>query len=166
MKVTIKVQQSKNIDEQLKRIHKAVQEASNLECAVGYPKGKSGLGTPEPAYDSKASIIEVAIWNNYGTKRMPARPFMDLARQLMEPKYYEAMEKLGPKILKGEADPRKVLDVIGLQCEQEVRNAIMEGDWAPNAPSTIAHKKSDRPLVDTGTMRNRVTHEVREHKNA
>jgi len=30
--------------------------------------------------------------------------------------------------------------------------------WAPNAPSTIARKGSDRPLIDTGELRRSITH--------
>lgn len=30
--------------------------------------------------------------------------------------------------------------------------------WAPNAPSTIAAKGSDRPLIDTGELRRAITH--------
>jgi hypothetical protein len=34
--------------------------------------------------------------------------------------------------------------------------------WPPNAPATIARKKSDSPLIDTGEMRKAITHVVRE----
>lgn len=32
--------------------------------------------------------------------------------------------------------------------------------WAPNAPSTIRKKGSDRPLIDTGELRRSITHVV------
>jgi hypothetical protein len=35
-------------------------------------------------------------------------------------------------------------------------------NWAPNAPSTIARKGSDRPLIDTGAMRASIVGVVRE----
>lgn len=34
--------------------------------------------------------------------------------------------------------------------------------WAPNAPSTIRRKKSDRPLIDTGALRAAIVGVVRE----
>ena len=34
--------------------------------------------------------------------------------------------------------------------------------WAPNKPATIARKGSDRPLIDTGAMRNSIVGVVRE----
>ena len=143
-----------------KNMKKLVKD-SGMECAVGYPVDASGLGTPEAAYDGKASIIQVAIWNNYGVEGNPGRPFMDLASKTMQTTYKDMMRQLGPKLMKGEASIEKVLDVIGLKAEDDVRKAIMDGDWSPNSPATIARKKSNRPLVDTGTMRNRVTHKVR-----
>lgn len=35
-------------------------------------------------------------------------------------------------------------------------------NWAPNAPSTIAAKGSDKPLIDTGQLRRAITSVVRE----
>jgi hypothetical protein len=34
-------------------------------------------------------------------------------------------------------------------------------NWAPNRPSTIRRKKSDRPLIDTGALRRSLTYVVR-----
>ena len=31
-----------------------------------------------------------------------------------------------------------------------------DGDWAPNAPSTIARKGSDAPMIDTGQLRSSI----------
>ncbi len=36
--------------------------------------------------------------------------------------------------------------------------------WAPNAPSTIAQKGSDKPLIDTGAMRKAIVYVVRNTK--
>jgi hypothetical protein len=34
--------------------------------------------------------------------------------------------------------------------------------WPPNSPLTIKLKKSERPMVDTGTMRKAITYVIRE----
>lgn len=130
-------------------------------CAVGYPVNEKGLTTPEPAYDDKASVIQVAIANNYGFDNVPARPFMDLAAKNMQEDYKKTLKATHKKLISGEARLDKVLDLCGLQAEEAVRKAIMEGNWEPNSPETVAKKGSDRPLVDTGTLRKRVTHVVR-----
>jgi hypothetical protein len=41
-----------------------------------------------------------------------------------------------------------------------VKVKILDGDFEPNAPSTIAKKGSSHPLIDTGQEKNSVTWEV------
>lgn len=147
--------------EALQQLRATLEKATKKEVAVGYPVDVTGLGVPEPNYDDEASIIEVALKNNYGLG-VPRRAFMDLASKSMEDTFIKVMHELGPKILSGEADVEKVLDVAGLMAEDDVRNAIREGNWRPNSPATIERKGSDVPLIDTGTMVNRVTHIVRD----
>lgn len=48
----------------LKKRAKEVLECSKSECAVGFPKGK-GLDTPT---GDGASVLEKAIWNNFGAE--------------------------------------------------------------------------------------------------
>ena len=161
MKMTVRQKSSgKHIRERLNTLMETIAQARELEIAVGYPKDASGLGTPEPAYDGEASIIEVAIRNNYGLG-VPRRAFFEEARKDMQDRYHEVMRKTAKQMLAGEADPRKVLDLAGLQAETAVRDSIANGNWQPNSPATIARKGSSKPLIDTSTMRNRVTHIVR-----
>lgn len=147
--------------EALQRIKATLDKAAKKEVAVGYPVDVSGLGVPEPNYDDEASIIEVALKNNYGLG-VPRRAFMDLASQYMKKTYKEVMEELGPKLLSGDATLEKVLEVAGLAAAEDVRKAITEGEWQPNSKATIERKGSDVPLIDTMTMHNRATHMVRD----
>ncbi len=144
----------------MEQVKKALQQAGGYEVAVGYPVGVDNLGQPDPNYDSGASVIEVALANNYGIG-VPQRPFMDLAAKDMKKTYTRVMEKLGPKIIDGTAKVEKVLEVAGMEAEEDVRKAIMDGPWEPNSEATIKAKGSDRPLVDTHTLHNKVTSKVR-----
>lgn len=150
----------KSLTDKLQALEKTLKNSAKVECVVGYPKGINGLSTPEAAYDGKASVIEVAIKNNYGLG-VPQRAFFDLALIKIEKTYQKALNQYGPLLLQGKADFKKILDLAGRLAEDDVRNSIMDGDWEPNAPATIKAKKSDRPLVDTMTMYRRVTHKVR-----
>lgn len=38
-----------------------------------------------------------------------------------------------------------------------------DGQWAPNAPSTIARKKSSKPLIDTSRLRKSISYQVMEN---
>lgn len=153
--------QPTKIDEAIHRLRSVLDKVDKKEVAVGYPVGVTGLGVPEPAYDDEASIIEVALKNNYGLG-VPRRAFMDLASKYMEETYKEVMDQLGPKLMRGEAELEKVLDVAGTAAAEDIRKAITQGNWLPNSQLTIVLKGSDVPLIDTMTMHNRATHLVRD----
>lgn len=70
--------------------------------------------------------------------------------------------KLAKAALEGRLEVGQALNLLGSVAASKVRATITEGDGVPppNAPSTIAKKGSDRPLVDTGRMLNAVTWKV------
>lgn len=136
-----------------------LKKQCDKEVAVGFPAGKDGIASPH--YENGASILEVAVWNNFGTEDIPARPFMDNAA----PKLQKAFKKLCTETQKdvnsGKISPETVLKTAALQSEGIIRNEITDGEYAPNAPSTVAEKKSSKPLIDSGDMRKYVTGVVR-----
>lgn len=156
----------------------------NLEAAVGYPKGKAGMGnahypTTQSAVvknnnkkkkadrkrillGSGPSIIEVAIWNNFGTQDMPRRAFMELAAKWMQPEYRDMMKKAVRRINAGEIKLETVLKAAAVMGEGKVKEAIANGDWAPNSPATQELKGGNTPLKDSGDMLKYVTSTVRE----
>ena len=50
---------------------------------------------------------------------------------------------------------------IGAKSVGMIQQEIVDGNWTPNAPSTIAKKGSDHPLIDTGLMRQSVHYVVK-----
>ena len=130
-----------------------------LEAAVGYPRGKDGVGNAH--YENGASILQVAIWNNFGTDKIPRRAFMELAAKNMQKKYKKLMKEAVKRINSGELTIKSVLKTAAQMGEAEVKKAITDGDWAPNSPATMVKKNSERPLIDTGDMRKYVTSDVR-----
>lgn len=136
-----------------------LQKAPKLECAVGFPVGKSSVASPH--YQNGQSIIEVAIENNFGTDRIPRRPFMEMATPKIQKEYKALMAKLMKRLNDGSLDYKAALQAAGLKAEAEIRKTITAGPFKPNSPKTIAQKKSSKPLIDTGDMRKYVTHAVR-----
>lgn len=164
MRATSRVRGGQLTRERIAQLETAIREFNNTkEVAVGFPINAQGLAQPNAVYDNKASIIEVAIWNNYGLG-VPRRPFMDLARDKIKEKYFQIMQELGYKILDGTSTVENALRVAGQVAVVEVQRAIMTGPWQPNAPQTVAQKRSNRPLIDTRTMHNRVTFVVRDKR--
>ena len=111
-------------------------------------------------YDDKRGtpVAAVAAWNEFGTKRIPERPFFRKA--------IAGMEDGLLNILKAGIDPEKMVvdehlaDRVGAYAAGEVQESITALEEPPNAPSTVARKGSTNPLIDTGYMRQSVTWEI------
>lgn len=160
IKPTVSVtQKDKGFWDKLKAMFK---KAPDWECAVGFPVGVSSVGSPH--YESGQSIVEVAIQNNFGTERIPRRPFMDMATPRIQKEYKKLMRTLQARISAGTLDYKSALQVCGLKAEAEVRLSIDTGPFKPDSPETVKRKKSSKPLIDTGDMRKYVTHVVRKGK--
>lgn len=133
---------------------------TDQEIAVGYPRGESGSGNAH--YENGASILEVAVWNNDGAADgVPERAFMELAAKLIKPEARKMLLEAMPKVLAGEMSMDQLQTRLGLMGEDKIREAINEGAWAPNSPVTIRRKKSSKPLIDKGDMRQLATHAKR-----
>ena len=105
--------------------------------------------------DRGVDMAQIAMFNELGTSTAPARPFLrqTAAENLDDIKAFGG-EKIHDIAEGGMAeDALKQLGVYGKGLVQE---QIKNGTFEPNAPSTIRRKKSDKPLIDTGKMRQSV----------
>lgn len=55
---------------------------------------------------------------------------------------------------------------IGLDAVAAIRRSIRSGDYEPNSALTVAIKGSSKPLVDTGDLNRRITHDVEKGRRA
>lgn len=138
------------------------------DIAIGFPVGKSA----STQYPDGTSVVDVAFWNNYGTKNhdgtvhIPARPFLDVGGLNAAFETKELRKNLLKKIRSGEIDMNKAADMVGAKAAAIMKRTIRDFDDPPNAPSTIRRKKSANPLIDTGLMVQSVTWEVRKRKKS
>lgn len=97
-------------------------------------------------------MADVAAWNEFGTVRSPSRPFMrnSIDNNVDKIKAFGAAQVR--RIAAG-ATSRDVLNAMGAMQKGLMQHEITEGHFQSNALSTVRRKKSDRPLVDTGQMR-------------
>ena len=66
------------------------------------------------------------------------------------------MRKKVEEVISGRKTAEQVFKEIGLFQKGLIQKKITDGSFEPNAPSTIRQKKSDKPLIDTGRMRQSV----------
>lgn len=126
---------------------------------------KAGFLKGSTTTDGK-SIPMYAAYNEYGTSRIPARPFM---RTTAKEHQKEWIGILGHS-LKGKLTEktaiRTALGACGQTMVSDIQATIQQGSFAPNAESTIKAKQRkgktepDHPLIDTGQMLAAVSSEV------
>lgn len=98
------------------------------------------------------SMPEIAAANEFGTKHIPARPFMSTAVDLNLTSINKYIERQWGLILIGKSDVEQSLGLIGQYMTGLIQKRIRQIVLPPNSPTTIAIKKSSKPLIDFGQM--------------
>jgi hypothetical protein len=127
------------------------------QVLVGVPAGKS-----EP---DGTSMAEVAAINEFGTAdgRIPERAPLRGGMKSGEAKLKGLSERLAKGVAEDRLGPDQALEMLGASAAGEVKLYMASGEMKashPNAPSTIAKKGSDQPTVDSGSLRQSITHKV------
>lgn len=158
------------------------------ELAVGWPDGNKtavyyevqkkggyseGGGKSIPS-GKPVSLAMIARTLHYGREAgctvsghrypaIPPRPFMDLAAENFAKKARAILDKLLPRYLSGQMDARGVLEFLGQKAADEIKTAMRSGPWTPLSAVTVANRRHGgaQPLVDTATLVNSVSFEIR-----
>ena len=126
---------------------------------------KAGILNNATTTDGK-SIAEYAIYNEFGTSRIPARPFM---RTVAKEKPKQWIGEMVRHVRGRATDPaiwKQALGVAGESMKSDIKDSIQNGIWTPNAEATVNAKRRkgkvepDHPLMDTGQMIAAVSYEV------
>ena len=141
-------------DRAIKEIAKAKKEPF---VKVGF------LEEGEPRKDSGPTNAQIAFWNEFGTSRIPERPFMRLTWIRKRRDIAKVIDKTIGEIQVGRMTVAEALGIIGLKAQQATKRTIVTLRDPPNAPSTIMRKKSSNPLIDTSQMLNSVQYKVSEN---
>lgn len=103
-------------------------------------------------------VAQVAFWNNFGTKRMPARPFFTSAVAAEATHFGRRVEALAKAT---NYDSPRMLALLGESMQRAVVKSIVAWSQPPNSPKTVKIKGFNKPLIDDGTMQRAVAYEVR-----
>ena len=137
------------------RIMRDLEKLYGMEVVAGMLKdsGKAENG---------ASYVDIAAWNEYGTSRIPSRPFIRISADTNKAAWGRLAQQCVNNVIDGDS-PRDAAQVLGHKMVEDIRKVF--GDTSKlkaNAPSTIAKKGRNEPLVDSGEMRRRVNFRVEE----
>lgn len=119
---------------------------------VGVPAGKT-----EP---DGTSLAQVAAAAEFGTPTEPERSFLRSGIRQNMGELSKLSRGLLERVVEGSMGERQALDVLGGTAVGAIREKITEGPFTPNAAATIRAKGSDRPLIDSGALRQGITHVI------
>lgn len=137
-----------------KKFYAQIEELKKLEVRIGYQAG-------EATDDKGVDMCDIAMWNELGTDSgIPARPFLRQTADDNESKLVAFAQAQLKKVANG-GTAEECLKSIGVYSKGLVQEKILSGDFEPNAPSTVKRKGSDRPLIDTGRLRQSVNYVIK-----
>lgn len=149
---------------------------------VGYPKELVGSVVYPSVRDPKnpsqfiksespPRVTDVAYMNEMGSisRGVPARSFMHESSKPAAKLMKQQQTKLTKQLNQKAASPQifvKFLRIMGPKMAAIFQKTIVDFREPPNAPSTVAIKGSDNPLIDTGLMRQTLTYLVTKRKKS
>ena len=152
-----------------KKFYQQLKELQSLHVKVGYQQGKKHY-PPKPKTvrknaDGEAEVsgsstpidvCEIAATNEFGTDKIPSRPFMRQTADHKEGELKKFMEDRAVEAVHGRITAEEAFTKIGVKTKGAIQQQIRDGEFVPDSPQTIRRKGSDKPLIDTGRMRQSV----------
>ena len=140
------------------RFFAQIEELKQNQVFVGFQAG-------QVADDRGVDMAQIAMFNELGTSTAPARPFLRDSVDENEDVIRDQCGKELKKLTTG-ATAETVLKRVGALGVRLVQEKIVSGSFKPNDPSTLRKKGSDKPLIDTGRMRQSVKYVVKRRGGA
>lgn len=135
------------------RVMRDLQKLDGMEVVAGILRD-SGTAS------NGASYVDIAAWNEYGTSRIPSRPFIRISSDTNRQTWAKMAQQCVNGVIDGDS-PREAAQVIGHRMVEDIRKVF--GDTSKlkaNAPSTIAKKGRNEPLIYTGMLKATVNYRV------
>ncbi|WP_223840741.1 hypothetical protein [Pseudomonas extremaustralis] len=145
----------------------SIQDLANKQVLVGIPASKAEReeGDEEPINNAQLGYI-----HEYGSPKanIPARPFLNPGIARTQESINNHLKKAAKAAMDGNSEKVDVeLNATGLIAQAGARNEINSGTFEALAPATLAARRrrgrtGDKPLIDTGQLRNSITYVIRE----
>ena len=131
-----------------KQLIEQIKASGEKAVYVGFPAefNEKVEGSDNFNLASLAAVLE------FGNESIPSRPFLRQTLAENQEKY----TTLFVKLFESGVSIDQIYEQIALIAQGDVQQNIVNGKWTANAPSTIKRKKSSKPLIDTGKLRQSV----------
>lgn len=144
-------------DEVMKRLLREMPKLRGSYVSIGFHEGAG-------EYDDGTSVVEVALWNEFGTKDTPQRSFIRSTLEEHSDQINRWREEAMVAIVEKGVSTEKALESLGFKLQVLIQNKIKSNVPPPNAESTREHKKREgvpqRTLIETGLMLRSVSYRV------
>lgn len=120
--------------------------------AVRRGKGGSIRNTDQP-------LAVIAAIHEFGLGDMPQRSFLRSAYDENLPMIDKMIQRVANGAVFG-LGTNAALNQLGNVVQGMVQRKIVDGPFVPNSPATIKRKKSSRPLIDTGHLRQSIRYVI------
>ncbi len=130
-----------------------------MSLQVGIVQGKGAEEKTEGGF----TLAEVGAAHEFGTKNIPERSFIRRTLEEKRVKIKDTFRRAATAVVKRNISPENALNQLGSYLAGEIQATIKSGPPIPPPlhPSTIARKKSSRPLVDTGRLNQSISWRVK-----
>lgn len=143
------------------KLLKNLNKMKKLQVRVGVQGGKKYKKKSRDGKEEEgADLVDIAIWNELGTDKIPARPFLGQMVDQHGGEIQQISAEMVQKICKGQLDAQSAFKKIGVVTVGYVQDQITNGEFEPNAPMTVQRKGSDHPLIDTGQLRRGISYVI------
>lgn len=125
-------------------------------------KGRALIGVPAGKSEADGtSLAEVAAVNEFGSEdgTLPERSYLRAGTRAHMKDFRAVAAPALRNVAEGTGSMTQALELLGAAGAGAVKKYIAaEGEFTPNAPSTIAKKKSDHPLIASSQLFQSITH--------
>lgn len=156
----------KIITDDVAKVLAAIQELAGKQVLVGIPatKAERKEGDEEPINNAQLGYI-----HEYGSPKanIPPRPFLAPGVKSAEESINSHLKKAAKAAMAGDQEKVDVeLNATGLIAQAGARHQINNGAHQGLAAKTLAARRKrgrtgDKPLIDTGQLRNAITYVIR-----
>lgn len=131
-------------------LYSTIIKAGGAKVKVGVFNGVGG-GTGE--------LATIAAHHEYGAPRanIPQRSYIMSTVRERKAELNAIMARAVKLMIQRKITERQALELVGAWLANAIKGRIVSGPFAPLKPATIARKGSDKPLIDTGQLKNAVT---------
>ncbi|POY46515.1 hypothetical protein EC523_01520 [Avibacterium paragallinarum] len=130
-----------------------MQKMANASVKIGI---QSDAGQHEK---SGANLVDIAIWNEFGTDKIPSRPFIRQSFTDNQKAVAQYLGRVFSNVAKG-SDLRLEMARLGQWYQNKQENTLRDYPWQPNAKATVKRKKSSKPLIHYRLLSKAIRYQV------